>query len=139
MSCIRLNLIDFSQIVSGDVHGSIGDAVIAALSAEPETIGELELAVGRFIKPIAGWSPFVSLHPGENFEPYDAGIVIVDLAARIIMLDSTYSAPMRLADSSGENRTEDSAEQIDSDADQDLFGKLLAHFFHLGGDLVDGR
>jgi len=117
MSCIRLNLIDFSQTVSGEVHGSIGDAVIAALSAEPETIHELELALARYIKPTAGWSPFASLYDGENFGPYDAGIVIVDLAARIIMLNSTYSAPMVLADSSGD----DTAELIDSDAKQEIF------------------
>jgi len=95
--------------------------VIAALSAEPETIGELELAMARFIKPTAGWSPFASLYAGENFEPYDAGIVIVDLAARIVMLDSTYSAPMRIADSSDENGADDSAEQIDSNVEQEIF------------------
>lgn len=117
MSCIRLNLIDFSQIVSGEVHGSIGDAVIAALSAEPETIHELELALARFIKPTEGWSPFASLRAGENFEPYDAGLVIVDLAARIIMLDSTYSAPMPISDRAGE----DTAVQIDSDDEQESF------------------
>jgi hypothetical protein len=117
MSCIRLNLIDFSQTVSGEVHGSIGDAVIAALSAEPETIHELELALARFIKPTEGWSPFASLYGGENFEPYDAGIVIVDLAARIIMLDSTYSAPMLITSCAGE----DTAEQIDSDDEQESF------------------
>ena len=117
MSCIRLNLIDFSRIVSGDVHGSIGDAVIAALSAEPETIGELDLAMARFTKPIDGWSPFASFRPGENFEPYDAGIVIVDLAARIVVLDSSYSAPMRIDNSSAQ----DSAEHIDSDAEQERF------------------
>lgn len=117
MSCIRLNLIDFSQTVSGEVHGSIGDAVIAALSAEPETIHELEMAVARFAKPTEGWSTFASLHGGENFEPYDAGIVIVDLAARIIMLDSTYSAPMPISNRS----VEDIAEQIDSDDEQESF------------------
>jgi hypothetical protein len=115
MSCIRLNLIDFSETVSGEVHGSIGDAVIAALSAEPETIHELELALARFIKPNEGWSTFASLYGGENFEPYDAGIVIVDLAARIIMLDSTYSAPMPISNCFGEDTTE----QTDFDAVRD--------------------
>jgi hypothetical protein len=117
MSCIRLNLIDFSQTVSGEVHGSIGDAVIAALGAEPETIHELELALARFSKPSEGWSSFAGLYGGENFEPYDAGIVIVDLAARIVMLDSTYSAPMPISNRSDE----DIAEQIDSHDELESF------------------
>ncbi len=99
MSCIRLNIVDFSQTVSGEIHGSLGDAAIAALSAEPETIRELELAVTRFIKLTEGWTPFASFSRGANFESYDAGIVVIDLAARIVMLDSTYSAPTRIQDS----------------------------------------
>ena len=93
MSYIRLNLTDYDRTISGDVHGGIGDAVIASLSAEPETIHELELALARFHRPIEGWSALASLRPGENFEPYDAGIMIVDLAAQVVMIDSTYSAP----------------------------------------------
>ena len=93
MSCIRLNLTDHDRTISGDVHGSIGDAIIAALSAEPETIHELELALARFIKPTGGSSSLSWLRSGEDFEPYDAGIVIVDLTARVAAIDSTYSAP----------------------------------------------
>src|ERR1700692_3579653 len=93
MSEIRLNLTDQDQTISGEVHGSIGDAVIAALSAEPETIHELELALARFVKPVGKYSSIASLHAGEDFEPYDAGIVIVDLAARVVAVDSTYNEP----------------------------------------------
>ena len=28
---------------------------------------------------------------GENFEPYDAGLLVIDLAAKVILADSTYS------------------------------------------------
>ena len=94
MSCITLNLTDHQQTKSGHVHGHIGDAVIAALSAEPETIQELELALARFVKPKDECSHQALLRPGENLEPYDSGIVIVDLAARVAMIDSTYAAPM---------------------------------------------
>ena len=93
MSYIRLNLTDRDRTISGDVHGSIGDAVIASLSAEPESIHELELALARFQKPTGDRSGLASLRAGENFEPYDAGIMIVDLAAQVVMIDSTYSAP----------------------------------------------
>jgi hypothetical protein len=98
MSEIRLNLTDHDQTISGEVHGSIGDAVIAALSAEPETIHELAVALARFVKPIGKYSSIGSLHAGENFEPYDAGIVIVDLAARVVAIDSTYSEPQPIDD-----------------------------------------
>jgi hypothetical protein len=93
MSCIRLNVTDHDRTISGEVHGSIGDAVIAALSAEPETIHELELALARFNKPTGDSSALAWLRSGYNLEPYDAGIVIVDLAARVAAIDSTYSAP----------------------------------------------
>jgi hypothetical protein len=93
MSCIKLIIADQEATRSGEVHGSIGDAAIAALSAEPETFHELELALARFSKPFLSSSPLAQLHCGEDYEPYDAGIVIIDLAGRVIMIDSTYSAP----------------------------------------------
>ena len=93
MSCIRLNLIDRERTVSGIVHGSIGDRVIAALSAQPETVHELILALARFEKPRGDESMLAWFDSGENFESYDAGLVIVDLAGQVVMIDSTYSAP----------------------------------------------
>jgi len=96
MSCIRLNIIDQSQTISGEVHASVGDAIVAALAAEPETIEELALALARFIKPDGNQSPLQPFHKevtpnchisrsldgnqsplqpfhkGENLEPYDA-------------------------------------------------------------------
>jgi hypothetical protein len=40
MSEVRLNLIDSLRILQGTIHGSVVDACVAALSAEPETIAE---------------------------------------------------------------------------------------------------
>lgn len=93
MSYIRLNIIDQTQTISGEVHGSVGDAVVAALAAEPETVDELALALARFVKPQSDQSPFHWFQEGENLAPYDAGILVVDLAARIVAVDSTYSLP----------------------------------------------
>jgi hypothetical protein len=50
MSEIRINIIDNSQTISGTMHGSFGDILVAALAAEPETVAELEAAVERFIE-----------------------------------------------------------------------------------------
>jgi hypothetical protein len=98
MSEVRLNLIDSQTIVHSTIHGSVADAVIAALSAEPETIKELEAAMERYDKcppDFSSWPHFKipSMISALDTRPYDAGIVIVDLAARVIAIESTYSQP----------------------------------------------
>jgi len=94
MSELRLNIIDARDAIHGTIHGSVADAVIAALSAEPETIAELEAALARFNKPTDDHTPFASFVAGKDTEPWDAGIVVVDLAARIVASESSYSCPL---------------------------------------------
>ena len=94
MSEVRLVLRDALGEISGTCHGSMVDRIIAALSAEPETIGELESALGRFES--AAKEGFLKwFHAGSHDEPYDAGLVVIDLAARLIASESTYSSPNR--------------------------------------------
>ena len=50
MSEIKLNLLDSHNLIIATVHGSVGDALVAALSAEPKTINELQRALNRFHK-----------------------------------------------------------------------------------------
>ncbi len=130
MSEVKLNLIDARQILSGTIHGSIGDACVAALSAEPEIISELEAALQRYIGPRlhpkthAHYGPpaiedtlkhprnlFASFHAVSEIdeEPWDAGILIIDLAARIVAVESSYSKPQR----QGEVRYHDGAESTE--------------------------
>src|SRR5437867_7560226 len=52
MSEVKLNIVDAQRISSGTVHGSIADACVAALSAEPETVAELEAALTRYVKSL---------------------------------------------------------------------------------------
>ncbi|MEO6390598.1 MAG: hypothetical protein ABIP75_02030 [Pyrinomonadaceae bacterium] len=90
MSEIRLNIVDRDNIHSGEVHGYVAELAVAALTAEPETFAELELAMRRFLK----WdehSPFARLYPGENLEPYDAGVMVLDLAGGVIATESSCS------------------------------------------------
>jgi len=94
MSEIKLNLIDSQTILSGTIHGSIGDRCVAALSAEPETILELEAALVRFERSPLNFSRFFTRRSIDPV-PYDAGILLIDLAARIVACDSTYSLPGR--------------------------------------------
>ncbi len=91
MSEVTLVLRDAERELSGTVHGSVADALVAALSADPVTLGELEVAVERFQADGRAW--FGNLSPGVRDEPYDAGLVVIDLAARLVVVDSTYSSP----------------------------------------------
>jgi len=91
MSEICVNIITSSKTISGNIHGSFGDVLVASLTAEPETIEELETAIQRFIPRESNWSFFRSFGKYENFEPYDAGLLVIDLSGKVIMADSTYS------------------------------------------------
>ena len=97
MSEIKLNLTDAQHTISGTIHGSVADACVAALSAEPETITELEAALARYQKPTGDISPFEWFRKASEIDTvsWDAGIVVIDLAARIIASESTYSKPGR--------------------------------------------
>jgi hypothetical protein len=92
MSEIMLNVRDAGRAVHNTIHGSRLDYVVAALSADPETIEELQVALARFLTPdrrefFPGW------RSGIDGEPWDAGICIIDLAARLVVVQSTYSMP----------------------------------------------
>ncbi|RPI87374.1 MAG: hypothetical protein EHM42_05240, partial [Planctomycetaceae bacterium] len=78
---------------SGFVHGSWADRAVAALSADPETLEELEAAFARYVKPCGVRRPLANLSPGLRDEPHDAGLVVIDLAARLVVIDSHYSSP----------------------------------------------
>ena len=95
MSEIKLNLTDAQRTISGPIHGSVADACVAALCAEPETIQELEAALARYHKPDGDLSPFAWFRMADaiDSEPWDAGIVIIDLAGRIVASESTYTRP----------------------------------------------
>jgi hypothetical protein len=93
MSELRLVVRESDRDWSGTVHGSLADCAVAALSADPVTLAELETACGRFAKPNAGRRFLANLSRGSCDDPYDAGIVVIDLVARLVLVDSTYSAP----------------------------------------------
>lgn len=91
MSEVRLVVRDAECDWSGTVHGGCADRAIAALAADPVTIEELSTAIGRFD---ASGRVLGSLRQGLNDEPYDAGLVVIDLIARLIVVDSSYSTPL---------------------------------------------
>lgn len=93
MSEVRLVIREAECDWSGTMHGSSADRAIAALSADPLTLAELEAAFARYEKPARNRSCFANLSAGLCDEPYDAGLVVIDLVARLVAVDSTYSSP----------------------------------------------
>lgn len=91
MSEVQLIIRDANQEIQAHRHGSFAQSIVAALSAQPETIEELDTALERFIARDGG-SYFYGFSSGADDEPYDAGLIIVDLAARLVVCDSTYFA-----------------------------------------------
>src|ERR1700686_2199820 len=92
MSEVRLVVREARRDWSGTIHGSCADRAIAALSADPVTLEELEVATARFAKPIPERRFFANLTPGLRDEPHDAGLVVVDLVARLVASASSYSS-----------------------------------------------
>jgi hypothetical protein len=95
VSEVQLVVREWDRDWSGPVHGSQADRAIAALTADPETLEELELALGRFAKPNLGDRHDLGLEPGLRDSRYDAGRIVIDLAARLVVIDSDYSDPER--------------------------------------------
>ena len=93
LSETRLVIRESARDWSGTIHASDPDRAVAALSADPVTLEELEAAVGRFARSTPGCRLFANLSQGLCDEPYDAGLVVIDLVARLIVVDSTYSSP----------------------------------------------
>jgi hypothetical protein len=93
MSEVRLVVREVGHDWSGTIHWSSADRAIAALSADPFTLAELEAACARFEKPDPNRRFFSNLSRGLCDEPYDAGLVVIDLVARLVVVDSTYSSP----------------------------------------------
>jgi hypothetical protein len=98
MSYVRFNISDRDGTTHGDLHGSITDTLIATLASEPETIPEFEFALERYIKSESDWPLLHGFRKHENLEPYDAGIVAIDLPGRTVGYETTYSIPCREGD-----------------------------------------
>ncbi len=93
MSEVRLVVREAGHDWSGTIHGASAGRAIAALSADPVTLAELEIACARFEKPSPNRRFLANLSAGLYDEPYDAGLVVIDLVARLVVVDSTYSSP----------------------------------------------
>lgn len=89
MSEVRLVVQDQHGAKWGDFHGATVSRVVAALAAEPETIPELAVALERFENQ-GKRLLHRGLHCGFRDDPWDAGIVMIDLPARLLINQSSY-------------------------------------------------
>ena len=78
---------------TGTIHGSRADYAVAALGADPATLEELEVATELFVRREGEGRFLRNQSLGSCDEPYDAGLMVIDLAARLVVVDSTYSSP----------------------------------------------
>ena len=114
MSEAAVTVLDWNRAIFGKMHGSDTDRAIAALAAEPETIEELDVAMRRFTS-IFDRSHFAHFHRGDSDQPWDAGVVIIDLAARLIAGESTYSGIATQGSVDGPTRDESVNFQLSRD------------------------
>lgn len=87
-SVVMVTLIDREQARHEVLPTSLADVVLAALAAEPETLQELEAAVARYDRPILREGFLRHFRHGVNEEPCDAGVMIIDLPARLIATET---------------------------------------------------
>jgi hypothetical protein len=89
MSEIKLNLVDNTSIYSGVTSSTLAITCVASLAADPKTISELLAALERYEKEAK--SSFSSVHSSSSLdlEAYDAGVLIIDLGARVVVCNST--------------------------------------------------
>jgi hypothetical protein len=92
MSKVKLVIRDGQREIQANRRDWFADSVVAALSAEPETIEELSHALERFIATREG-SYFEGFITGGDHKPYDGGRVVIDLPARLVVCDSGYACP----------------------------------------------
>jgi hypothetical protein len=93
MSEITITVRDATRDLHTRTHASRVDYLVAALSADPETIEELQAALKRYMHSHSSRPFFDGWRPGVDSQPWDAGVCIIDLPARLVVVQSTYSEP----------------------------------------------
>ncbi len=89
MEKLIVSLLDAERSIHMETHAGLAAVTLAAVSAEPETIGELEAAMGRYVGQPAIESMFGNARPGTASRPVDDGHLIIDLTACLVVADRT--------------------------------------------------
>jgi hypothetical protein len=94
MSEVRLVVRDPARDIQTYCDKDFARCMVAALSAEPETIDELKGAVERYLNPGES-SKFNDLSAEASDEPSNRPAVIIDLPARLVASDFLFYEPTR--------------------------------------------
>ncbi len=89
MSVLRMIIADDRHYVSGEPHGSDAMRIYAACSRNPKSLEELDRLLPEFDCD-NDWRAFSSWNDGIELEPFDAGLIIVDLAKKWIYAQDSY-------------------------------------------------
>lgn len=89
MSVVRMIIADDQHYVSGEPHGSDAMRIYAACSRHPQNLAELERLLPEFDYDTERRA-FSYWNDGIELEPFDAGLIIVDLAKKWIYAQDSY-------------------------------------------------
>lgn len=89
MSVLKLILADDKNFICTELHGSRAQWVYAACSRNPQTLEELDKLLPEFGAD-ESLRELCFNHADFDFEPIDAGLVIVDLAKKWIYANDSY-------------------------------------------------
>ncbi|MGH9838534.1 MAG: hypothetical protein ACREEM_07110 [Blastocatellia bacterium] len=81
---VMVTIIGARRALHGAMPAGLADIVLAALTFEPETPKELEAAIARYDTSVIENGFLKHLKTGVNETPWDAGVLIIDLPARLI-------------------------------------------------------
>lgn len=89
MSVLRMIIADDRHYLCCELHGSCAEWVYAACSGNPKTLDELDKLLPEFGAD-ANLRELCMNHADFEFEPIDAGLIIVDLAKKWIFAEDSY-------------------------------------------------
>ena len=92
MSELTLSISDGERSIHGCVALSDAIRIVGSLAADPETIAELELALGRFRSSAGSSGFFEPWCTGLSHDAWDAGLVFIDLPGRLIASQTSHGA-----------------------------------------------
>ena len=95
MSELMVTIKDAQRSIFHTVHLSVADIIIAALADDPDTIEELEMAVALYYATGGREKIFEGFYSGVGETPWDAGIMVVDMEARISACEAEGYRPQR--------------------------------------------